>query len=89
MPADRPPESTAWRRPQNGSDLALQRANILAALDLERARQSPRFDPLDDLDRRIERLEAAVVELFRRVDDARDLAAYAAERVEAAESAAA
>jgi hypothetical protein len=72
------------------NDLALKRANILARLDLERAeRVRRRTDPIEDIDRRMERIEAAIAELYRRVDDARDLAAYAAERAEAAEIAAA
>ena len=69
-------------------DLALRRANVLAQLDLERAERVRRQnDPRADLDRRMERIEAALAELCRRVDDARDLAAYAAERAEAAETA--
>jgi hypothetical protein len=51
---------------ERAEDPAIKRARVLAQLDLERQRR-PRRDPIEDLVRRCERLEAAVAELFARM----------------------
>lgn len=43
-------------------DMSLRRANLLARLDIERAR-APRRDPIAELQVRLERVEAAVYQL--------------------------
>lgn len=62
------------RSPKPTTDIAVRRANVLAALDLERARSVSNYFPPDprfeSIDRRLERLEAIVAELAIRLEEA-------------------
>jgi hypothetical protein len=72
------------RRTQYTEDPATKRARVLAALDIQHQREGSRRreHPIEDLDRRIERLEAAIYVLTGQLADVESLAGLAQEQAE-------
>lgn len=59
--------TTDLRATKPTTPMSLRRANVLASLDIERQRADAarREHPREDLDRRLERIEAAIADLYQ------------------------